>query len=72
MNIFGYSPETDLNYLGTRGIKSTTVMAKSPFNNNKAPFISKLDLHLKKKLEKCYIWSIALHCAEAWTLRKVD
>ena len=35
-------------------------------------FISKLNLNLKKKLVKCYIWSIALYGAETWTLRKVD
>jgi hypothetical protein len=34
--------------------------------------ISKLDSNLRKKLVKCYIWSIALYCAETWTLRKVD
>jgi hypothetical protein len=27
---------------------------------------------LRKKLVKCYIWSIALYGAETWTLRKVD
>jgi len=26
----------------------------------------------KKKLMKCYIWSIPLYGAETWTLRKVD
>jgi hypothetical protein len=31
-----------------------------------------LDLNLRKKLVKCYIWSIALYGAETWTLRKVD
>jgi hypothetical protein len=31
-----------------------------------------MDLNLKKKLIKCYIWSIPLHSAEIWTLRKVD
>jgi hypothetical protein len=36
------------------------------------PFTSKLDLNLRKKLVKCYIWSIALYGAETWTLRKVD
>ena len=28
--------------------------------------LSKLDLHLRKKLVKCYIWSIALYGAETW------
>jgi hypothetical protein len=27
-----------------------------------------MDLNLRKKLVKCYIWSIALYCAETWTL----
>ena len=32
------------------------------------------DSHLQRvtKLVKCYIWSIALHGAEIWTLRAVD
>ena len=27
---------------------------------------------MRKKLVKCYIWSIALYGAETWTLRAVD
>jgi hypothetical protein len=34
-------------------------------------FTSKLDLNLRKKLVKCYIWSIALYDAETWILREV-
>jgi hypothetical protein len=30
------------------------------------------DLELRKKLVKCYVWSIALYDAETWTLRTVD
>jgi hypothetical protein len=29
-------------------------------------------LELRKKLVKCYIWSIALYGAETWTLRAVN
>ena len=29
-------------------------------------------MELRKKLVKCYIWSIALYGAETWTLRAVD
>jgi hypothetical protein len=39
--------------------------------NKKALFTSKLDLNLRKKLVKRYIWSIALYGAETWTFRKV-
>jgi hypothetical protein len=35
-------------------------------------FTTKLELHLKNKLLKCYIWSVALYGAETWTLRKLD
>jgi hypothetical protein len=46
-------------------------MARAAFNE-KNLFTSKLDLNLRKKLVKCYIWSIALCGAETWTLRKMD
>jgi len=47
-------------------------MAKAAFNKKRALFTSTLDLELRKKLAKCYIWSIALYGAETWTLRAVD
>jgi len=34
-------------------------------------FTSKLDLNLRKKLVKCYIWGITLCGAENWTRGKV-
>jgi hypothetical protein len=46
-------------------------MAKSAFNK-KTLFISKLELELRKKLVKCYIWSTALCGAANWTLRELD
>jgi hypothetical protein len=51
--------------------KSRVAMGKAAFNK-KNFFTSKLDLHLRKKLVKCYyVWSIALYGAETWTLRKI-
>ena len=47
-------------------------MAKAAFNKKKTLFTSTLDLNLRKKLVKCYIWSIALYGAETGTLRAVD
>ena len=38
----------------------------------RALFASTMDLELRKKLVKCYIWSTALHGAETGTLRAVD
>jgi hypothetical protein len=46
-------------------------MAKPVFNK-KILFTSKLDLNVRKKLVKCYIWSMALYDAETWTLRAAD
>jgi hypothetical protein len=50
-------------------IKHRIVMAKAALNK-KTVLTSKLDLNLKKKLVNCCVWSIALHGAETWTLRK--
>ena len=48
-------------------------MVKAAFNNKKKNlFTSKLDLNLRKKLVKCYVWSMALYGAETWTLRARD
>jgi len=47
-------------------------MAKAAFNSNRTLFTRKLDLELRKKLVKCYIWSVALYGAETWMLRAVD
>jgi hypothetical protein len=56
----------------TREIKSKIAMAKAAFNKKKSIFTSKLDLHLRKKLVKCYIYSTALYGAKTWTLQNVD
>jgi hypothetical protein len=47
-------------------------MAKATFNKKRILFTSTLDLELRKKLVKCYVWSIALYGAETWTLWAVD
>ena len=47
-------------------------MTRAAFNKKRALFASTLDLELRKKLVKCYIWSIALYGAKTWTLRAVD
>ena len=53
-------------------IKCRIAMAKAAFNKKRALFTSTLDVELRKKLVKCYVWSIALYGAETWTLRAVD
>ena len=52
-------------------IKCRIAMAKAAFNK-RTLFTSTLDLELRKKLVKCYAWSIVLYGAETWTLRAVD
>ena len=47
-------------------------MAKAAFSKKKALFTRKLDLNLRKKLIKCYIWNMVLSGAETWTLRAAD
>jgi hypothetical protein len=53
-------------------IKYRIPMAKAAFNKKRNLFTGTLDLELRKKLVKCYVWSIALYGAETWTLRAVD
>jgi hypothetical protein len=57
---------------GRKGDILHPMQAKAAFNKKRALFISKMDLELRKKLVKCYIWSIALYGAETGTLRAVD
>jgi hypothetical protein len=44
-------------------IKFRIAMAKAAFNKKRALFTGKIDLELRKKLVKCYIWSIDLYGA---------
>jgi len=53
-------------------IKCRIALAKAAFNKKWTLFTSTLDLELRKRLVKCYIWSISLYGAETWTLRAVD
>jgi hypothetical protein len=48
----------------TREVKSRIAMAKAAFNKEKFLFTNKLNLYLRKKLVKCYIWSIILYGVE--------
>jgi hypothetical protein len=53
-------------------IKFRIAKARAAFNKKRALFTSTMNLELRKKLVKCYVWSIALYGAETWTLRAVD
>jgi hypothetical protein len=56
----------------TYEIKCRIAMAKTTFNKKRTLFTITLDLELRKKLVKCYVWCIALYGAETWTLREID
>jgi len=45
-------------------------MVKAAFNKKKIPFPSKLEINLRKKLVKCYIWSVDLYGAARFTILK--
>jgi len=47
-------------------------MANVAFSKKRALFTSTLDLELRKKIVKCYFWSIVLYGVESGTLRAVD
>ena len=53
-------------------INSRIAMAKAAFSKKKNLFTSRLDVNLRKKLMKCYVWSIALYGAGTGTLRATD
>jgi hypothetical protein len=53
-------------------IKYRIAMAKAAFNKKRALFTGTLDLELRKKLGKCYIWGIALYGVENCMIGVVD
>jgi hypothetical protein len=53
-------------------IKCSIAMAKATFNKKRTLFTSTLDLELRKKLVKCYMWSIALYGVEIWCWRRME
>jgi hypothetical protein len=54
-----------------RKIKFKNALANAAFNKKKNFLTIKLDLNLRKKLVKCYIWSTALCGAETQILGKI-
>jgi hypothetical protein len=53
----------------TREIKMRISIAKEAFNRKISLSASKLNIEPRKKLVRCYVWSIALY-TKTWTLRK--
>lgn len=53
-------------------VKTRIAMAKEAFNKKRRLLCGSMDRNLRKRLAKCFIWSVALYGAETWTLRKED
>ena len=45
-------------------------MAKEAFNRKRSIFCRPLEKELRKRLVKCFMWSVVLYVAEIWTLRR--
>jgi hypothetical protein len=53
-----------------RVTKSSIAMAKTEFNKEKILFPDNLDLNLREKIVKGYIWSLSLCGAESCSIRR--
>lgn len=53
-------------------VKTRIAIAKEAFNRKRRLLCGKLDKDLRKRLGKCFVWSVALYGAETWTLRRED
>ena len=53
-------------------IKTRIAMAKEGFNRKRRLLCGPLEKELRKRLVKCYIWSVLLYGAETWSLRKEE
>ena len=51
-------------------VKHRIAMAKKAFNRKRSIFCGPLEKELRKRLEKCFVWSVSLYGAETWTLRR--
>ena len=56
----------------TREIEMRIAIAKEIFNRKISLLTSKLNIELRKKLVRSYVWSIAVYGSETWTLRKLE
>uniref|UniRef100_A0A8D8XEA4 Craniofacial development protein 2 n=1 Tax=Cacopsylla melanoneura TaxID=428564 RepID=A0A8D8XEA4_9HEMI len=73
---------TEYKYLGSlitndgtsrKEIISRIGQAKCAFNKKKELFTSRsIDLNLRKRLIKTYVWSVALYGSETWTIAKAE
>ena len=58
------------NMICCQEVKQRIAMAKEAFNRKRSIFCGPLEKELRKKLLKCFVWSVVLYGAETWTLRR--
>ena len=63
----GYNINSNMNCC--QEVKLRIAMAKEAFNRKRSIFCGPLEKELRKRLLKCFEWSVALYGAETWTLR---
>ena len=51
-------------------VKQRIAMEKEAFNRKRRIFCGPLEKELRKRLVKCFLWSVGLYGAETWTLRR--
>ena len=51
-------------------VKQRIAMAEEVFNRKEAFLCGPLEKELRKRLMKCFVWSVVLDGAETWTLRR--
>ncbi|KAJ4430748.1 hypothetical protein ANN_19339 [Periplaneta americana] len=53
-------------------VKTKIGMAKEAFNRKRSIFCGPLRKELRKRLVKCFVWSVAFYGTETWTLRQSE
>jgi len=54
------------------GVRRRIALGKEAFNEKSDLMRGSLSLHLKKRMMKAFVWSVALYGSETWTLQKED
>ena len=57
-------------YLGCKISSNRLATAKEAFNRKRSIFCGLLEKERRKRLVKCFVWSVVLYGAEIWTLRR--
>ena len=65
---FGFNVTSNMNCC--QEVKQRIAMTKEAFNRKRSIFCESLVKELRKRLVKCFLWSVALYDAETWTLRR--